>query len=188
MPPTYKVIGTRPIRHDGLDKVTGRAQYGADIQLAGLLHGRLLRSPHAHARIRSIDVRAAAAIAGVEAIATSADLPEPGDRIAELGEGAVNLRHLSGNVLARDKVLYKGHAVAAIAAVSGHVAEEALALIKVNYEVLPPVTDVRQAMEPGAPLLFEDLVTDVQQAPSMVLFEGAHPRLEVDALGSYCVE
>jgi CO/xanthine dehydrogenase Mo-binding subunit len=160
MPPTYKVIGTRPIRHDGLDKVTGRAQYGADIQLAGLLHGRILRSPHAHARIKNIDVREAAALPGVEAIVTSADLPEPGDRIAELGEGAVNLRQLSSNCLARDKVLYKGQAVVAIAAASPHVAEEALAHIKVNYEVLPAVTDVRQAMEPGAPLLYEKMVTE----------------------------
>src|SRR4051794_855405 len=156
----YKVIGTRPIRHDGLDKVTGRAQYGADIQLAGLLHGRVLRSPHAHARIKSIDARQALALPGVEAIATSADLPDPGDRIAELGEGAVNLRHLSGNILARDKVLYKGHAVAAIAAASAHVAEEALALIEVDYELLPPVMDVRKAMDPGAPLLYENLVTE----------------------------
>lgn len=156
----YKVIGTRPIRHDGLDKVTGRAQYGADIQLAGLLHGRVLRSPHAHARIKKIDVSAAAKVPGVEAIVTSADLPEPGDRVAELGEGAVNLRHLSSNCLARDKVLYKGQAVAAIAATSAHVAEEALALIKVDYEPLPPVIDVRKAMEPSAPLLHEKMVTE----------------------------
>src|SRR5438105_1532029 len=160
MSQAYQVIGTRPIRHDGLDKVTGRAQYGADIQLAGLLHGRILRSPHAHARIKSIDTRAASAVAGVEAIMTSADMPDPGDRIAELGEGAVNMRHLSSNILARDKVLYKGAAVAAIAAMSPHVAEEALALIKVDYEVLPSVTDVRQAMEPGAPLLYEKMVTE----------------------------
>jgi xanthine dehydrogenase molybdenum-binding subunit len=160
MATTYKVIGTRPIRHDGLDKVTGRAQYGADIQLAGLLHGRILRSPHAHARIKSIDVRAAAAVPGVEAIATSADLPDPGDRVAELGEGAVNMRHLSSNILAHDKVLYKGAAVAAIAATSPHIAEEALALIKVDYDVLPSVTDVREAMKPGAPLLYEKMVTE----------------------------
>src|SRR5262245_41202359 len=156
----YKVIGTRPIRHDGLDKVTGRAQYGADIQLAALLHGRVLRSPHAHDRIKKIDVSAAAKVPGVEAIVTSADLPEPGDRIAELGEGAVNLRHLSSNCLAHDKVLYKGQAVAAIAASSAHVAEEALALIKVDYEPLPPVIDVRKAMEPNAQLLHEKLVTE----------------------------
>src|SRR5438445_7482354 len=101
MPPSYKVIGTRPIRHDGLDKVTGRAQYGADIQMAGLLHGRILRSPHAHARIRSIDTSKARALPGVAAIITAADFPDPGSRIADLGEGAINLRHLSSNCLAR---------------------------------------------------------------------------------------
>lgn len=160
MSQAYKVIGTRPIRHDGLDKVTGRTQYGADIQLAGLLQGRILRSPYAHAKIRKIDVSKALKVPGVEAIVTSADLAEPGDRVAELGEGAVNLRHLSSNCLARDKVLYKGQAVAAIAATSAHVAEEALALIKVTYEPLPPVIDVRKAMEPGAPLLHDNLVTE----------------------------
>src|SRR5436190_22922332 len=90
----YKVIGTRPIRHDGLDKVTGRALYGADVNLSGMLHGRVLRSPHAHAKIVGIDVSKALALSGVEAVVTSADVAEPGDRIAELGEGAVNLRHL----------------------------------------------------------------------------------------------
>src|SRR5215210_4954856 len=98
---SYKVIGTRPIRHDGVDKVTGRALYGADVQLAGLLHGRILRSPHAHARIKRIDVSKAAAARGVEAVITAADLPDAGDRIAELGEGAINLMHLSSNTLAR---------------------------------------------------------------------------------------
>src|SRR4029077_11338236 len=98
----YQVIGTRPIRHDGTDKVTGRALYGADIQMAGLLHGRILRSPHAHAFIRSIDVRRALALPGVDAVATAADLPDPGPRIAELGEGAIRLRDLSCNTLARE--------------------------------------------------------------------------------------
>src|SRR5436309_3058413 len=97
----YKVIGTRPIRHDGTDKVTGRALYGADVQMAGLLHGRLLRSPHPHARVRGLDVRKARALPGVEAVVTAQDLPDPGDRVAELGEGAINLRHLSCNTLAR---------------------------------------------------------------------------------------
>ena len=157
---SYQVIGTRPIRHDGTDKVTGRATYGADIQLPGLLHGRILRSPYPHALIRGIDTSAARAVPGVEAVVTSADLPEPGDRIAELGEGAINLRHLSSNTLAREKVLYKGHAVAAIAAVSPHVAEEALALIKVDYQPLPHVTDVQAAMKDNAPILHDDLVTE----------------------------
>src|SRR6516162_1263268 len=123
---SYQVIGTRPIRHDGVDKVTGRALYGADVQMAGLLHGRILRSPHAHAHIRKIDASKALALPGVEAVVTSQDLHDPGSRIAELGEGAINLRHLSCNCLAREKALYKGHAVAAVAAVSPHIAEEAL--------------------------------------------------------------
>src|SRR5271156_4917339 len=99
-PPTLKVIGTRPIRHDGVDKVTGRALYGADVQMAGLLHGRILRSPHAHAQIRSIDTSKARAMPGVAAVITGADFPDPGDKIAELGEGAINVRHLSSNCLA----------------------------------------------------------------------------------------
>lgn len=156
----YRVIGTRPIRHDGIDKVTGRALYGADVQLAGLLHGRILRSPHAHALIQKIDASAALKLPGVVAVVTSADLPDPGSRIAELGEGAVNLRHLSANCLARDKALYQGHAVAAVAATSAHVAEEALKRIKVEYQVLAPITDVRAAMQPGAPILHPDLVTE----------------------------
>jgi xanthine dehydrogenase molybdenum-binding subunit len=165
----YRVIGTRPLRHDGLDKVTGRALYGADVQMAGMLHGRILRSPHAHARVRHIDVRGALAMPGVEAVVTSADLPDPGNTIAELGEGAIKLRHLSCNVLAREKVLYKGHAVAAIAAVNPHVAEEALALIDVDYEPLPPVLEVRSAMQDGAPLLHDDLSTETLGEPA------AHP-------------
>jgi CO/xanthine dehydrogenase Mo-binding subunit len=156
----YKVIGTRPIRHDGVDKVTGRAKYGADIHPTGLLYGVVLRSPHAHARIKSIDVSRARALPGVRAVITHRDLREPGDRIVELGEGAVNLRHLSNNVLAADKVLYRGHAVAAVAADSIHIADEAAALIKVDYEILPAVVDVESAMKPGAPLLHDDLFAD----------------------------
>jgi xanthine dehydrogenase molybdopterin-binding subunit B len=162
---TYKVIGTRPIRHDGIEKVTGRALYGADVQMAGLLHGRVLRSPHAHAHIRKIDVKKALAMPGVEAVVTSADLHDPGSHVVELGEGAINLRHLSCNILAREKALYQGHAVAAVAAVSPHIAEEALALIRVDYEVLPPVIDVVDAMKDGSALLHPDLVTESLAGP-----------------------
>ena len=86
--PKYKVIGTRPIRHDGVDKVTGRAKYGADVRLTGMLRGAVLRSPHAHARIKKLDTSKAEALPGVRAVATSADMPEQGDRIVELGESA----------------------------------------------------------------------------------------------------
>ena len=158
--PTYKVIGTRPIRHDGVDKVTGRAKYGADVKLAGMLQAAILRSPHAHARIKSIDTSGAEAIPGVRAVITGADFPEQGDRVVQLGEGAANMRHLSANVMARDKVLYKGHSVAAVAADNLHIAEQAIKEIKVEYELLPPVLDVRKAMEPTAEVLNDEIRTE----------------------------
>jgi CO/xanthine dehydrogenase Mo-binding subunit len=156
---SYKVVGTRPIRHDGVDKVTGRAIYGGDIRMSGMLHGKVLRSPHAHARIRAIDVSRALALPGVRAIVTGKDLPPAEDRIVNLGEGSVNLKYLSNNVLAGDKVLYRGHAVAAVAATTPHIAEEALALIQVDYEVLPSVLDVREAMQDATTLLHDNLKT-----------------------------
>lgn len=156
----YKVIGTRPIRHDGVDKVTGRALYGADFQTVGLLHGKVLRSPHAHARIKSIDTSRAEAHSGVRAVVTAKDFPAVEDKIADLGEGAANVKDLQDNVLAGEKVLYKGHQVAAVAAIDPHTAEEALELIDVEYEVLPPVINVRDAMKEDAPLLHEDMRTD----------------------------
>ena len=159
-PNEYKVIGTSPLRHDGVDKVTGRAQYGADIRLPGMLYGAVLRSPHAHARIVSIDASRAEKLAGVHAVVTAKDLPDVESKMVELGESSVNRKHQSANVLARDKVLYFGHAVAGVSATSLHVAKEALDLIKVEYEVLNPVLDVRKAMESGSPILLDDLRTD----------------------------
>ena len=165
----YKVVGTRPIRHDGTDKVTGRAMYGADIQLPGLLHGKVLRSPHAHARIRSVDTSRAEAHPEVIAVVTSVDFPGADERLARAGEAevmgirflsedpALALKYLSNNILAEDKVLYKGHAVAAVAATSPHVAEEALELIVVDYDVLPPVINVEDAMKPDAPILHDHM-------------------------------
>ena len=155
----YKVIGTRPVRHDGHDKVTGRAVYGADVRIPDTLYGKVLRSPHAHARILSIDTSGALGVEGVRAVATADDLVETVDKLSDIGETLVNIREIAQNSLASDKVLYKGHAVAAVAATSPHVAEEALALIDVEYESLPAVVDVRQAMEEGAPLLDENRTT-----------------------------
>ena len=153
----YKVIGTRPVRPDGADKVTGRAIYGADMRLTGMLHGKMLRSPHAHARIKSIDTSKAKALPGVRAVVTAHDMPKAEDRMANLGEMSVNVKHLSNNALAYDKVLYRGHAVAAVAAINVHIAEEALKLIEVDYEVLPAALDVLDAMKDDAPILHEDL-------------------------------
>ena len=154
----FNVVGTRPIRHDGIDKVTGRACYSADINIPGLLHGKIVRSSHPHARIKSIATTKAQALFGVEAVVTGADLPKPSGRLNALGEGAmVNPRFLSNNVLADDKVLYKGHAVAAVAAINPHVAEQAAALIEVEYEVLPYVIDVLDSMKQDAPVLHERL-------------------------------
>ncbi|MBI2502855.1 MAG: xanthine dehydrogenase family protein molybdopterin-binding subunit [Candidatus Latescibacteria bacterium] len=155
----YKVIGTRPIRHDGTDKVLGRAVYGGDVRLPGMLYGQVLRSPHAHARIRSIDVSKAVALPGVRAVTTAGDFPSTADKRMDLGEGVVSLKYLRDNILASDKVVYKGQAVAGVAAVDLHIAEEALALIQVDYEVLSPVVEVRQAMREGAPLLHETVTT-----------------------------
>ena len=114
----FKVIGTRPIRHDGVDKVTCRAKYGADIYLPGMLHGKVLRSPHAHAHIKSIDTSAALALPGVKAVITGQDLPDLAAGAQPMGEQTINPRYLSMNILARDKVLYHGHAIAAVAATS----------------------------------------------------------------------
>lgn len=156
----YQVIGTRPIRHDGADKVTGKALYTADIQLPGMLYGKYVRSPHAHAKIVSIDTSEAAKVPGVLAVITGHDMPDVKDKIANLGEGSVNLHHLSENCLAKGNVLYKGHPVAAVAAINVHVAEEAAKKIKVEYEVLPSVTWVMDAMKEDAPLLHPDLRMD----------------------------
>ena len=156
----YDVVGTRPIRHDGADKVTGRALYGADFDTAGMLHGQVLRSPHAHARIKSIDTSAAEAMPGVLAVVTNADFIGDDDAIVDFGEGATSLKWLRDNVLASDKALYKGHAIAGVAAVNPHVAEEALALIEVDYEVLPPAITVEDAMKDDAPILHDSLKTE----------------------------
>ena len=154
-----KVVGTRPVRPDGMDKVTGKAQFGADLTLAGTLVGKIKRSPHAHARIVSIDTSKALAIPGVKSVITAADIPDIPSEEAFVGEGPTNFRDQSLNCIARDKVLYEGHAVAAVAATSSAIADAALAAIEVTYEVLPHVIDVEAAMAEDAPILFEGMIT-----------------------------
>ncbi len=157
----YRVVGTRPIRPDGVDKVTGRAKFGADLNLPGMLHGRTVRSPHAHARIISIDTSRAEALPGVKAVVTGADFPALDQAEFFSGrEAQVNFVDMSKNVMARDKVLYDGHIVASVAATSAAVAAQAADLIEVEYEVLPHVIDVVEAMADDAPILHDDLFTD----------------------------
>ena len=140
----FKVVGTRPPRPDGIDKVTGRALYGADVSAPGMLTGRILRSPHAHATIVAIDTSAAEALPGVKAVVTAKDFVMQDDDY---------LRDIQENCMATGKALYDGHAIAAVAAVSPEVAKAALKLIKVTYKTLPHVTDVDAAMRPDAPVV-----------------------------------
>ena len=154
-----KVVGTRPIRPDGVDKVTGRAIYAADTRASGMLWGKILRSPHAHARIVSIDTSKAEKLTGVYAVVTAKDFPNIASEEAFVGEGPMNFRDLSDNVMARGKALYEGHAVAAVAAATQAIADAAMALIDVKYEVLPHVIDVDEAMAPNAPVLHNDMFT-----------------------------
>ena len=155
----YKVIGSRPVRPDGVDKVTGRAKYGADITLPGMLYGRVLRSPHAHAKINKIDTSKALALPGVKAVITHKDLPTAEDVALDLGETTSNLKWLCDKVLATEKALFHGHAVAAVAATDPHIAEDALHLIEVDYEVLPAVLSVHDAMDPKTPNIHENMKT-----------------------------
>jgi xanthine dehydrogenase molybdenum-binding subunit len=155
----FKVVGTNPIRHDGVDKVTGRAKYGADILPSGLLHGKILRSPHAHATIHSIDTSKAEALPGVKAVLTSKDFAIVGDQRIDFGETRGSTRMVAENVMANRKVLYKGHAIAAVAATSPDIAEDALELIKVEYDILPPVLSILDAMKSDGPLLLENITT-----------------------------
>ncbi|MEZ5550198.1 MAG: xanthine dehydrogenase family protein molybdopterin-binding subunit [Pseudomonadales bacterium] len=154
----YKSIGTRPVRPDGIDKVTGRAQFGADLNLPNMLHGRVLRSPHAHAKLLKVDLSGALAIPGVVAAISGADFPAGGTG-ALGGESGGDVGDVAKNVMARDKVLYHGHAVAAVAATSARLAEQALAAIKVEYQVLPAVLTLDAAMAADAPLLDENCFT-----------------------------
>ena len=158
---SYTHVGSRVDRPDGLDKVTGRAKFGADAYAPGMLHGAIVRSPHAHARIVKIDTSRAEALDGVKAVVTRSDFAE--------GLRGENWNVLE-NVMAGEKALYDGHAVAAIAATSSLIARDAVKLVDVEYEILPHVIDVDEAMKPDAPVIREG-----QQ--SKLVPEGMHPNV-----------
>ncbi|MEM7017812.1 MAG: xanthine dehydrogenase family protein molybdopterin-binding subunit [Pseudomonadota bacterium] len=161
----YKWVGTRPVRPDGVPKVTGAAKYGSDYSLPGMLVGKMLRSPHPHARIISIDTSQAEQLPGVKAVVTSQDFPEQPFQYMGPSRVETNPWHVTRNIMAREKVLYEGHALAAVAATDTLTAETALTLIKVEYEVLPHVIDVEDAIAEDAPLLFEDMITRGPEPP-----------------------
>src|SRR6516165_818005 len=140
-----KGIGLSIPRPDGPDKVTGQVQYVADLNPRGLLQAKLLRSPHAHAKIVRIDVSRARALPGVRAVITAADIPQ-------LKKKAPTRAHA---VLAIDRVVFAGQPIAAVAADELAIAEEALDLIDVQYEVLPVASDPLESMKPGAPPVAE---------------------------------
>ncbi len=152
----YNVIGTRPIRHDGLEKVTGKAVYSADVQLPNMSYGAVLRSPYAHAKITSIDTTKAEKINGVFAVITGKDFQTGIDKDIEIGEGIANFKWDSMNIMARDKVVYYGHAVAAVSAKDKNTALEALKEIDVKYEELSPVLDVDEAIKMDSPVIQDE--------------------------------
>ncbi len=159
-PGDFKHIGTRAPRPDGFEKVTGRARFGNDINLPGMLHGLVLRSPHAHALVKSIDTSKARALPGVKAVVTRDDFADQISEVVPAGELVVNYRDVVRNIMAREKVLYDGHPVAAVAATSVSVARKALRLIEVDYEVLPHVIEPMAAAAPDAPLLHDFIFTE----------------------------
>ena len=150
-----KWIGKRTIRPDGEDKVTGRAQYAADYNMPGQIYGKVLRSPHPHARIKSINVDKALALPGVKAVVTADDLVQfPLDKPVVLG--IQDMRWMARNVLAHDKVLFIGHPIAGVAATSASIARQAVKLIEVEYEILPWAIEIEDALKPDAPILHEN--------------------------------
>jgi len=142
----YNVVGRPEIRLDGTDKVTGKAVYTVDVELSGLTHGKILRSPYAHARIKRVDGRKAEALPGVYAVITRDD---------QRGLGMFGAAYKDQTIVAIDKVRYVGDPVAAVAAVDEATAEEALNLIDVEYDELPAVTSIEEALAPDAPLVHD---------------------------------
>jgi len=149
-----KWIGQSTIRPDGVDKVTGRAGYAADNTMPGMIWGKVLRSPHAHAVIKSIDTAKAEKLPGVKAVVTGKDFVDfPVDKPVPLG--IQDMRWMSRNIMAREKALFHGHPVAAVAAINEEVAAAACALIEVDYQVLPHAIDIEDAIKPDAPILHD---------------------------------
>ncbi len=149
---TNTVIGQRHRRVDALDKVTGRAMYTSDMKLPGMLIGAFLRSPHAHAMIKSIDTSKAKALPGVKAVVVQSDLAGRVAKVVDAAHGTVS----EFQAFADKKIKYQGEKIGAVAAITKEIAEEAVSLIEVEYEVLPAITDVREAVKAEAVTIHDD--------------------------------
>src|SRR5258706_12892424 len=151
-----KWIGQRTIRPDGPEKVPGRGAFAADTPMPGMIWGKVLRSPHPHARLRGIDISKAEAVPGVKAVVTARDIVDfPVDKSVVLG--IQDMRWMCRNVMAREKALFPGRPVAAVAATTEAIAARACELIEVDYEVLPWSIEIDDAIKPDAPVLHEFL-------------------------------
>src|SRR5215471_11769895 len=143
---SFKVVGKPKARVDGVEKVTGKAVYTVDVELPGMAHGKILRSPYAHAKVVRVDASKAENFPGVYGVITRDD---------QKRFGMFGAAYKDQTIVAVDKVRYAGDPVAAVAAVDEATAEEALGLIDVDYEELPAVTSLDEALAPGAPLVHE---------------------------------
>lgn len=159
----FSVVGKSVVRNDAVEKVKGTARYIPDIQLPGMLHAKFLRSPHAHAKIKSIDTSKAEALPGIKCVLTYQNVPK-----------LHPLRKLE--YLLDETVHHPGEEIAAVAALTAEIAEEALRLIEVEYEVLPAIFDVEDAMKPSAPLAHQEYGTNIYKGTELVRI----PRLDSD--------
>ena len=158
-----KHFGARVTRFEDPALLTGRGRFTDDIALPGALNACFVRSPHGHAKIRSIDATAARAMPGVHAVLTADDLPEPmrNERIPNLMHNPAIRIMRTPHALARDEVCYVGQALAVVIADSRYLAEDAAAAVEVDYEILPAVEDCREAVKPGSPLAQSDIPDNV---------------------------
>ena len=177
--PDNKWIGKRTARPDGADKVTGRAAYAADTTMPGMIWGKVLRSPHPHARIKSINTAEAEALPGVKVVITSKDIVDFPVAKGAVMLGIQDMRWMCRNVMAREKALFAGHPVAAVAATTQQIAAQALKLIEVDYEVLPWAIDIEDAIKPGAPILHEHI--QFEGKPSNIAGKIEHKLGDIDA-------
>src|SRR5207244_2034522 len=156
-----KLVGASIKRREDPRLITGEAKYIDDIQLPGMVHVAILRSPHAHARIKSINTKKAAALPGVIGVFTGADFKDLPALPCAWQAGGVKNNVNARRILEIDKVTFTGAGVAAVVAENRYIAEDALALIDVDYEVLPAVVDAYEATQPGAPQLHENAPNNI---------------------------